>query len=171
MAIIAKRVASIPMVRSDWFRFIVSPMIRNDITSNTKKAAETIKCNVYTVSGNIPIPIRASELKLSIYPPVLFFNIFIKPSENTRARIPPSIIPELKNIAETPSTPRSLKACFVNLNHGECDIASPMHNKTTMGINIPQMPAILVILFFSGFDFFAIYNIIELIFIYIFLSN
>lgn len=46
MAIIAKRVASMPIVRSDWFRFIVSPMIRNDIASNTKKAAETIKCNV-----------------------------------------------------------------------------------------------------------------------------
>jgi len=46
IAIIAKRVASMPIVRSDWSRFIVSPIIRSDIASNTKKAAETIKCSV-----------------------------------------------------------------------------------------------------------------------------
>ena len=45
-AINAKSVASMPIVRSDLSRIIVCPIIKNDIASNTKKAAETIKCSV-----------------------------------------------------------------------------------------------------------------------------
>lgn len=142
---IEKIIARAPMIDLVWDFIIVIPIIKNDIASNTKKADETIKCSVYTVSGNTPIPIRASELKLSIHAPVFFCNIFISPSENNRARIPPSITPELKYIAETPSIPRLLKACSVNLNHGECNIASPMQVNMTIGINIPQIPATLII--------------------------
>lgn len=120
IATMAKRVASTPMFRSNWFCFIFSPMIRSDVVSNTKKAVETIKCSVKTVSGNTPIPISAKELKHRRYAPVLFDSVLISPSENTKARTPPSIMLELKSAAVVLSTPRSLKACCVHLNHGQC---------------------------------------------------
>ena len=118
---------------------------------------EKITCIVYIVSGKIPIPIRAIELRLRRYAPVLFFNVLISPSENINARIPPIIMPELKNMAEIPWIPRSLIACSVQLNHGECDSANPMQIKTTMGSNIPHIPEILVILIFFVFNFSCIH--------------
>jgi hypothetical protein len=71
------------------------------------------------VSGINPIPTRAIELPMRKYPPIGFDNIFSSPKEKINERIPPMIIPELKKIEEIPSTPRSLSACWVQLNHGD----------------------------------------------------
>ena len=97
----------------------------------------------------------------------MFESVFINPSENIRTRIPPIIMPELKNSADMPSTPRSLNACFVHLNHGEYDIANPMHMKITIGVDIPQIPAILVIFFFNYYYYLYCLNKKSQLFIFV----
>jgi len=62
-------------------------------------------------------------------------------------------------------------ACSVQLNHGDCDNANPIHIKTTMGNNIPQIPDIFVILIFFDLKFSSIHVISCFVFIYIFLLN
>lgn len=89
----------------------------------------------------------ARELAHKMYAPVLFDKNRIKPSENMNVRMPPSIIPLLKKEAEIPSMPKSLKACFVHSNQGECAMAKAMHVNITIGISIPHIPAIFVIFF------------------------
>jgi len=101
-AVIANIVARIPIVRSDLYILNVKPIMYSDITSSAKNNAEKIICIVYIVSGKTPIPMRAIELKLRRYAPVLFCKVFINPNENTNAKIPPIIMPELKNMAEIP---------------------------------------------------------------------
>lgn len=153
IAVSANNEASIPIVLSDWLFLRVNPSMYSAITRSTKNNVEKMTCIVYIVSGKIPIPIRAIELRFRRYAPVLFLNVLINPSENTNASIPPIIMPELKNIADIPLIPRSLIACSVQLNHGECDSANPMQIKTTIGNNIPHIPEILVILTFFSYKF------------------
>ena len=72
----------------------------------------------------------------------MFESVSISPVENIKTRTPVNIIPLLNRTAEMPSMPRSLKACCVHLNQGDCKRARPMNTKNTIGSDIPQIPAI-----------------------------
>ena len=96
------------------------------------------------VSGKSPIPIIARELIQRRYTPILLTKILLNPNEKKNARIPQMTIPELKKNEETPEIPKSLNACFVQLNQGEYDSAHANDKNKTIGINIPQTPPIRV---------------------------
>jgi hypothetical protein len=99
IAMKAKSNARNPMVRSKWFCFIVTPIMRSATVSIMKNDAEVKRWGMNTVSGNTPIPMRQNELKSRRNAPVFRERILINPRENIKVRSPPIIMPLLKTPA------------------------------------------------------------------------
>ena len=137
--------ASKPIRRSKGVFFTVNPMINNPIARNTKKVADVRKWMVKIVSGNKPIPIRATELTIRKYAPVLLDRILINPRENIKVRIPARINPLLNKSAVFCWIPRSLSAFSVHINQGDKEREIPSVTKITKGSKIPQAPAMRMI--------------------------
>jgi hypothetical protein len=75
---------------------------------------------------------------------IRFGKISLTPIPKMAVSIPQMMSPELNRIADVPLTPKSLKAFFIQLNHGAYRMASEIDARAITGPIMPHSPAILV---------------------------
>lgn len=83
------------------------PMKKRDKPTNKKKATEKKVCGKPVVSGNMPIPINAHELKINIIVPalpkeVVNIPLFLMPIAKQMPRMPAITSPKLNRIEVIP---------------------------------------------------------------------